>query len=71
MISIHAEVSGGTSNLLLLHQLGIGAIVDNILSKYGGGENGVNFLGIKILMLAIEDEIVALCAQIHSRLLPE
>jgi hypothetical protein len=37
------------SNLLLLHELGVGAVIDNILAKDGSGENSVNLLGTDIL----------------------
>jgi hypothetical protein len=61
----------GITHLLLLHQLGVGAIVDNILAKDGCGQHSVDLLGIDILQLPIEDELIALSAQIHRRLLPQ
>lgn len=48
------------AHLLLLHQLGIGAVVDNVLAKDRGSERAVDLLGIDILVLAVEDEVVAL-----------
>ncbi len=54
--------------LLLLHQLRVGAVVDNILAKDRGGERAVDLLGIDILDLAVEDEVVALCVQTDSHL---
>lgn len=50
------------SYLLLLHELSIGAIVDDVTTEDGGSEGGVNLFGIHITKLAIEDELVALGA---------
>jgi hypothetical protein len=61
----------GMTYLLLLHQLGVGAVVDNILPKDGGSQHIVDQLGIYIAQLPIEDELIALSAQIHRCLLPK
>lgn len=47
------------SHLLLLHELGVGAVVDNILSKDGSGEDGVNLLGADVLELSVENKVVS------------
>jgi hypothetical protein len=51
-----------SSYLLLLHELRVGAIVDNMATENGGSERGVDLLGIDIAQLAIEDELVSLGA---------
>lgn len=61
----------GITHLLLLHQLGVGAVVDNIFAKDGRRQHTVDQLGIDIAQLPIEDELVALSTQIHRRLLPQ
>lgn len=50
------------TDLLLLHELGIGAIVDNVATENRGGERRVDFFGVDIAQLAIENELVALGA---------
>lgn len=57
--------------LLLFHQLRIRTIVDNILAKNGRGKGAVNFLGVDMAELAIEDELVALGANIDGSFLAE
>ena len=57
--------------LLLLHQLGVGAVVDNISAKDRRGQDGVNLLSIDVLELAIENEIVAGRSHCDSGLLSE
>lgn len=57
--------------LLLLHELGVGAVVDNIASKNGSGQNSVDILSIHILELAVEDEVIALGAESDRGLLAE
>lgn len=47
------------SNLLLLHEFGIGAIVHDILAEDRSSENRVNLLGRDILELSVEDEVVS------------
>lgn len=48
--------------LLLLHELGVGAVVDDVASKDRSGQDGVDLLGVHILELAVENEVVALGA---------
>ena len=57
--------------LLLLHELGVGAVVDDILAEDGGGERVVDFFSVDILQLAIEDEVVALGSQADGGLLAQ
>lgn len=57
--------------LLLLHQLGIGAVVYNILAKYRSGEGAVDLLGVDILDLSVENEVVALGTKVDSHLATE
>lgn len=59
------------SHLLLLHQLGVGAVVDDIASEDGGGQDGVNLLSVDILELSVEDEVVSSGAYSHGGLLAE
>lgn len=49
----------GNAHLLLLHELGVGAVVDNILTKDRSGKNSVNFLGADVFELAVENEVVS------------
>lgn len=62
---------GGIADLLLLHELGVGAVVDDILSEDGGSEDGVNVLGADVLELAIENEVVSGGAHSNGGLLAE
>lgn len=45
--------------LLLLHELGVRAIVDNIAAEDGSSQDGVDFFSVDILKLAVEDKVVA------------
>jgi hypothetical protein len=54
------------AHLLLLHELGVWAVIDDILAKHRSGEDGVNFLGIDIADLAVQDEFVASGADASS-----
>jgi hypothetical protein len=45
--------------LFLLHQLGVGAIVDDITAEDGSSQDSVDFLGVDILELSVEDKIVS------------
>ena len=57
--------------LLLLHELCIGAIIDDILAKYRCRKRGVNLFSIHVLYLAVENEVVARGIQTHRHLAPE
>ena len=59
------------TDLLLLHQFGIGAIVDDTFPKDWGGQGAVDFLRVEVLVLSVQDEIVPFDSQAHSRLPPE
>lgn len=75
MIISSASVSINTSlksfDLLLLHQLRIWAVIHDILAEDRCGQRRVDLLGVDILQLAIEDQVVALCAQTHRGLLSQ
>ena len=53
-------------DLLLLHQFGVWAIVNHILSKDRGGQDSVDFLRIHILQLSIENKVVALPPEVYG-----
>jgi hypothetical protein len=57
--------------LLLLHEFRVGAVVDDVLAKDRGGQRGVDFLGVDVLDLAIENEVVPLGVQTHGHLAAE
>ena len=59
------------SYLLLLHELGVGAIVDDILAKDRSGEDGVDLLGADVLELSVENEVVSGRAKSNSGFLSE
>lgn len=59
------------SYLLLLHELSIGAIVDDVTTEDGGSERGVDLFGVHITKLAIEDELISLGAKVDGGLLAE
>jgi hypothetical protein len=59
------------TNLLLLHELRIGAVVDNILAENGSRKNGVDIFGAHVADLAVQDEVVALGADVDGGLLAE
>ncbi len=45
--------------LLLLHELCVRAVVDDVFAEYGRREGPVDFLGVDVGELAVEDEFVA------------
>ncbi len=53
----------------MLHELRVGAIINDILSEHRGGKDGVNLLGVDVTKLAIQDEVVALGSDVDGRLL--
>ncbi len=59
------------TNLLLLHQFRVWAVVDYILSKDWCGKNSINLIRVDILQLAIENEIIALSPQVYRGFLTE
>jgi len=64
-------VSVGRPNLLLLHQLGVGAVIHDILPKDRHCERLIDLLGVHILDLCVKNELVALCTQTDGGLLPK
>ena len=60
-----------STNLLLLHELRVGAVVDDILAEYGGCKDGVDVLGADVLDLAVQDELVALGSEVYGGLFAE
>lgn len=59
------------SHLLLLHELRVRAVIDDTCTENWRGEVGVDLLRVHVLQLSIEDELVAGCSKVYSRLLPE
>jgi len=59
------------TNLLLLHEFGIRAVINHILSEYRGCQDGVNILSADILKFAIQDEVIARGSDVYCRLLSE
>ena len=57
--------------LLLLHELRVRAVVDDVLAKDGGGEDGVDVLCADVLGLAVQNEVVARAADIDGSLLAQ
>jgi hypothetical protein len=55
----------------LFHELRIGAVIDDVFAENRGGERGVDIFSIDILQLAVEDEFIALCADIDSHFPPK
>lgn len=58
-----------TEYLLLLHEFGVGAVVDDIGTEDRGGDGTVDLLCVDILELAVENEFVAVDAEVNRRLL--
>lgn len=56
---------------LLLHELGIWAIVDDVLAKDRSSQNAVDFLRIDVLLLSVQDKLVALGADVYGGLFAE
>lgn len=55
----------------MLHELGIGAIVDDVLAEDRGGQDGVDFLSADVADLSVQDELVTVRAKAHRGLLAE
>ena len=56
---------------LLLHQFGVRAVIDYVLSKDRCSQDSINFFRVDILQLAIENEVVAFSPQIYRSFLAE
>lgn len=54
---------------LLLHQLAVGAIVDDISAEDGSGQDAVDLFSVDVLGLAVQNELVALGADVDGGLL--
>lgn len=52
--------------LLLLHKFRVGTVVDNIRSEDGCCKLAVDFFGVDVLQLSIEDELVAFNSKVDS-----
>lgn len=52
--------------LLLLHEFGVGTVVDNIRSEDGCCKLAVDFFGVDVLQLSIEDKLIAFNAEVDS-----
>ena len=57
--------------LFLLHQLGVGAIVDDVSAKDWGRQISVYFLGVDVFEFSIQNEFVSCKTKGDSRLLAE
>lgn len=55
--------------LLLLHELRVGAVIDDVTAKNGCGQDGVDLLCVHVAQLAVQDEIVALGTETDSHFL--
>lgn len=60
------NIRGLHSHLLLLHQLGIGAVVYHISTENRSSQWAVDFFCRYILPFAIQNEIVSLCSKNHG-----
>lgn len=56
---------------LLFHELAIGTVVDNIPSEDRRGQDAIDLFGVDVLGLAIENEFVALGADVDGGLFAE
>ena len=52
--------------LLLFHEFRVGAVVDNVGSEDRRCKLAVDFFGVDILQLSIEDELVAFNAEVDG-----
>ena len=65
MTNYHGKQRDGTcdgslAHLLLLHKLGVGAVVNNVFSENRSTKCVVDVFGTNITELAIENEIISL-----------
>lgn len=60
--------TGQSAHLLLLHQLGVRAVVNHVPAEHGSSEDGVDLLGVDVLELAVQDKVVARGAEADRRL---
>ena len=52
--------------LLLLHELGVGHIIDHTFAKAWCGESGIYFLGVDVLKFPVQNELIAFASQIDG-----
>lgn len=71
LASSSSDLVFAISHLLLFHELGVGAVVDDILSKDRSGEDAVDLLSRDVLELSVKDEIVSGRAKSDSGFLSE
>lgn len=57
--------------LLLLHELGVGAVVYDVGAEDGDRERAVDLLCVDVFELAVQDEFVALDAEVDGCFLAE
>lgn len=51
---------------LLLHELRVGAVIDDVGAEDGRGQGAVNLLGVEVLMFSVKNEFVAIEAKVAS-----
>lgn len=74
VVALLLGVGGGgkaTAYLFLLHEFGIGTIIHHMATKHRRCKWRVNFFGADILEFAVQNKLVSLGTQTHSRLLAE
>ena len=52
--------------LLLLHKFGVRTVIDNVRSEDGRCKLAVDFFGVDILQLSIEDKLIAFNTEVYS-----
>lgn len=62
---------GELDKLLLLHELGVGAAVDDVGAEHGDGKRAVDLFGVEVLVFSIEDEVVSVDTKVAHHLLTE
>lgn len=67
MLEGGGEADGGY--LLLLHEFRVGAVVDDVGTEDWGGDGTVDLFRVDVLELAVENEFVAVDAEVNRRLL--
>lgn len=50
----------------MLHEFGVGTVVDNIRSEDRCCKLAVDFFGVDVLQLSIEDKLIAFNAKVNS-----
>lgn len=60
-----------SSYLLLLHELGVRAVIYDVPTEDWRRKRGIDFFGTDILELAVQDEVIAFGAQVNRGLFAE